>query len=307
MKRNLRELVLGNWPIKLTALILAAVLWAAVAAEEPTTQLVPVSLVVQPPEGRALTSPLPPVKALYAGSARELIKLYASPPSITKTIPDTVMTSEYVLELRPEDLTVGARVNAQVQDIQPRTIRVRLDEMAQRTVPVVPRVRIVPDSGYTVTGGVTVVPGSATVRGPELHVRHIYEVKTLPVEIVGARGPLRRSVQLDTAEFGTVQVFPASVEISASLEAISERVMLEVPVTLKGVGGGWISEPAKVIVTLRGPASRVAQIPPESVTVVALVEAPRTGAKVPLQVMTPAGVRGVAVPDSVALGRRGRD
>ncbi|GBD31549.1 MAG: hypothetical protein KatS3mg081_1259 [Gemmatimonadales bacterium] len=307
MKRNLRELVLGNWPIKLTALVLAAVLWAAVAAEEPTTQLVPVSLVVQPPEGRALTTPLPPVKALYAGSARELIKLYGSPPTIVKTIPDTVMDSEYLLELRPEDLMVDGRVDAQVQDIQPRAIRVRLDDVARRTVPVVARVRIVPDSGYMVTSGVAVVPSSVTVRGPEVHVRRIEEIKTLPVEIVGATGPIRRSVQLDTAGFGTVQVFPASVEIAADVEAVSERVLLDVPVSLRGTGAGWVSEPARVIVTLRGPASRVAQVPRDSVTVVALVEAPRAGIKVPLQVIASGGITGTAVPDSVELRRRTRD
>ncbi len=307
MRHNLWEIVLANWPIKLTALVLAAVLWAAVAAEEPTTQLVPVSLVVQTPEGRALTTPLPPVKALYAGSARELIKLYGSPPTIIKTIPDTVMGSEYALELRPEDLMVDGRVDAQVQDIQPRTIRVRLEDVARRTVPIVPRVRIVPDSGYTVTGGVAVVPSSVIVRGPEGRVRRIEEIKTLPVEIVGARGPLRRSVQLDTVGFGTVQVLPASVEISASIEAVSERLLLEVPVALKGVGAGWVSEPAEVIVTLRGPASRVAQLPRDSVTVIALVEAPRVGTKVPLQVIAPAGIQGLAVPDSVDLKRRARD
>ncbi len=306
MRGNFRQLVLGNWPIKLTALVLAAVLWAAVAAEEPTTQLVPVSLSVQLPEGRTSTTPLPPVKALYAGSARELIKLYASPPSITKTIPDTVMGLEYVLELKPEDLVVDGRVNAQVQDIQPRIIRIRLDDVAQRTVPIVPRVRILPDSGYTVAGGVAVVPSSVTVRGPEARVKRIDEIKTLPLEILGAREPLQRSVRLDTAGFGTVQVFPASVEISAFIEAVSERVLRDVPVTLKGVGPGWASEPAKVNVTLRGAASRVAQVSPDSVSVMALVDSPRAGTKVPLQVIAPAGMQGLAVPDSVKLSRRSR-
>jgi hypothetical protein len=307
MKRNLRERVLRNWPVKLTALVLAAVLWAAVAAEEPTTQLVPVSLVVQAPEGRALTTPLPPVKALYAGSARELIKLYASPPTITKAIPDTVMGSEYRLELKPEDLMVDGKVDAQVQDIQPRTIVVRLDDVAHRTVPVVPQVRIRPDSGYMVTGGVAVVPGSVTVRGPEVHVRRIDEVKTLPVEIVGANGPIRRSVRLDTSGFGTVQVLPASVEISAAIEAVSERVLQGVPVSLKGAAAGWASDPPQVMVILRGPASLVAQVPRDSIAVLAVVESPRLGAKAPLQVIAPGGVQGSAVPDSVELRRRGRD
>jgi hypothetical protein len=307
MKGNLRELVLGNWPIKLTALVLAAVLWAAVAAEEPTTQLVPVSLVVRAPEGLALTTPLPSVKALYTGAARELIKLYGSPPVITKTIPDTVKSSEYHLELRPEDLVLKTRVNAQVQDIQPRTIVLRLDDLTRRMVPVVPRVRIVPDSGYLVTGGVGVVPGSVTLRGPEARLRRIDEVRTLPVEIVGASGPIRHSVQLDTAGLGTIQVFPSSVEISAEIEPASERALPEVPVTLRGAGSGWVSQPARVTVILRGPASKIAHLARDSVTALALVEELRPGVKVALQVVVPGGIKGTAVPDSVELRRRGRD
>src|SRR5262245_12402035 len=72
--------VTGNWPMKLTALALAAVLWAAVAAEEPSTQRVAITLRVTAPEGRPLTRSLPTIHGVFAGPARELLKLYASPP-----------------------------------------------------------------------------------------------------------------------------------------------------------------------------------------------------------------------------------
>ena len=74
----------SNWPIKVTALGLATVLWAAVSAEEPTTQLVPIRLDIQTPTTKTLLQEVPPIRALYAGSARELIKLLTSaPPSIS--------------------------------------------------------------------------------------------------------------------------------------------------------------------------------------------------------------------------------
>jgi len=62
---RVRDGLVVNWPAKLTALLLSGVLWAAVAAEEPTTQLVPVTLVVQPPPGRTLKGTLPSVQAVY--------------------------------------------------------------------------------------------------------------------------------------------------------------------------------------------------------------------------------------------------
>lgn len=306
MKRDLRDLLFTNWPIKLTALALAAVLWAAVAAEEPTTQLVPVSLVVQPPEGRALTRRLPPVRALYAGSARELIKLYGSPPVITKVIPDTLMSSHYILQLAPEDLRLSERANVQAQDVQPRQIEIVLDDLARRSVAVAPRVRIRPDSGYTLIGGIAVVPSSVLVRGPDVEVSRIGGVTTLPVEITGVTGPVRRSVPLDTSGFVNVQVSPGAVQIIAEIEALSERVLTEVPVTVQGDGGGWTSDPRGVMVTLRGPASRVAYLTRDSVRVLAPASGAARRETVRLRVIAPAGIQALVAPDTVQLQRRGR-
>ena len=49
MQFDLKRAIAANWPIKLTALVLATVLWAAVEAEEPTTQLIPVSVTITTP------------------------------------------------------------------------------------------------------------------------------------------------------------------------------------------------------------------------------------------------------------------
>ncbi|HXV86386.1 MAG TPA: hypothetical protein VD793_06790, partial [Gemmatimonadales bacterium] len=85
----LRRVLLADWPVKLTALILAVLLWAALKAREPATQLVNVELVVEPPAGQTLMEPVPQVRALYTGPARELLKLLEFPPMITKILPDS--------------------------------------------------------------------------------------------------------------------------------------------------------------------------------------------------------------------------
>ena len=121
-----RRAFLADWPIKLTALILAVLLWAMVQAREPTTQLVTVSLVVEPPHGRALADPLPRVRALYAGPAHELLKLLDSPPMITKILPDSGQGPMFTLELAPDDLVLLTDAEVAAQDIQPRRVQVRL-------------------------------------------------------------------------------------------------------------------------------------------------------------------------------------
>ena len=305
MRTGLRAALINNWPIKLTSLALAAVLWAAVAAEEPTTQLVPVTLMVEPPEGRALTRPLPQVKALYAGSARELIKLYGTPPVITAVIPDTLTGQTYALELVPGELKLAQKANVQAQDVQPRHIEVTLDAVSRRTVPVVSRVTVRPDTGFAVVGGLALSPSSLLVRGPDAVVARIESVTTVPLEITAVRGPVRRNVPIDTDGLGVAQVSKREVEVSAEIEAVSERALLDVPVAVRGDRNTWIVDPPTVLVTLRGPAARVARLSKDSVTVVAQPTAGGPRQTVRLSLLTPPGIDATARPDTVKIQRRG--
>lgn len=299
-----RRKALTNWPVKVTALVLSAVLWAAVAAEEPTTQLVPVLLQVEPPTGRALRGALPPVQAVYVGPTRELIKLYSSPPTIRRVLPDTLSGSEYTLVLAPEDLVVRRTVNVRAQDVQPRTVTVALDDVARRAVPVVPRLRIVPDSGYEIVGGIAVEPPAVTVVGPESAIQALDTAFTVSIELRGVTDPVRRTLPLDTTGHPRVRFAPAQVQVSADVAFMAQRVLMGVPVTIHGERVGWLTDPPAVIVTVRGPSTRLARLTRDSVTVVAtpvgVGEQPEV---VRLEVVPPNGLTGVATPDTAVVSR----
>jgi hypothetical protein len=300
----LRKLVVTNWPIKLTALVLSAVLWAATAAQEPTTQLVGVTLEVRPPEGRALRRSLPAVQALYAGSTRELIKLYAEPPVIRKTIPDTVDGSEYTIELSVTDLTVAGDANVTARDVQPQLIAVQLDKLAQRSVPVVPRVTVRPDSGFALFTGIAVAPSSLIVRGPEVRVSRLDALYTLPLEIARVTQPVQRSIAIDTTGLAPVRLSRYAVEVSADVGPISTRTLSQVLVEVRSDRRGrWSSSPDAVTVTVRGATARLARLLPDSISVVALVGGREREQTIRLNVIAPPGITARAVPDSVVVRR----
>ena len=304
--RLLRSAVVVNWPVKLTALVLSTVLWAAVAAEEPTTQLAPVNVAVMPPRGRTLTEPPPPVQALFAGPARELIKLYSSPPVIRVEIPDTLSGSEFTAELRPVDLNIARDIDATVRDVQPRLVTFKLDDVVRRTVRVVPRVTIIPDSGYALVGGIGVTPSVVTVRGPEAAVRDISEIATTSLQMTEVTEPVRRLVALDTTGLGSIRVTPAQVEVIAEVAPMSERVLMGVPVLVRGERGQWMSDPPAVIVTVRGPSARLVRLTRDSVDVVAAPTGTGELERVALQAIAPAGLSVTVTPDSVTVQRRVR-
>jgi len=305
---NIRRWVFDNWPIKLTALVLAAILWAAVATQEETTHLVAVDLEVLPPDGRTLTGELPPVHALYTGTARELLKLYVRPPSIRAALPDTITGSEYTLELSLGDLVTSDGAAVRAQRIEPRTITIQLDDVVEQTVRVTHQVTIRPDSGYQIFGPVTVSPPRVTIRGPKEQVERVEAVSTVPLVLERVSAPVRRDVPIDTSSLGTVQLSQTSVQISVDVGALSERVLMGVPVVLRtDLPGQWISDPAAVLVTVRGRTSRLASLTRDSVQVYAVFAEDRPDSFVLLQLTPPVGIAAWATPDSVLVRREGSD
>jgi len=162
-----------------------------------------------------------------------------------------------------------------------------------------------PDTGFAVVGGLAMSPSSLLVRGPDAVVARIESVTTVPLEITAVRGPVRRDVPIDTEGLGVAQVSKREVEFSAEIEAVSERALLDVPVAVRGDRNAWIVDPPTVLVTLRGPAARVARLSKDSVTVVAQPTAGAPRQTVRLSLLTPPGIDATARPDTVRIQRRG--
>src|SRR5690349_8771040 len=121
LERHLKAAFTERLGYKAAALFFAVVLWLVVSAEEPSEELVPVRLEASFDTTRVLTSPRPAVRALVAGRARDLIKLYDTPPVVRRLITDDAPDSVAV-DLRPADVYIPPDVDAIVRDIQPRNL-----------------------------------------------------------------------------------------------------------------------------------------------------------------------------------------
>ncbi|MFQ5704151.1 MAG: hypothetical protein ACE5HT_09025 [Gemmatimonadales bacterium] len=304
---DLKDWLLANWAIKLTALVLSTALWATLAARQTTTQLVPVSLDIQAPAGRTLTAELPVVQARYSGTLRELLKLYETPPVIHKTVPDTITGSNYTLSLTTTDLETIEDADVIVQEIQPQSLTLQLDDVSRRRVRVISRVSLLPDSGYERFGRVAIDPPTVTVSGPDALVSQINSVFTVPVERRAVSAPVQLDVPIDTSGLGILRVDPEVVEVSANIGAVSESVLMGVAVSIPAGRGTWESTPSAVIVTVRGPSTRILRLTRDSVQVIARPNESDTEAPVTLEVIAPEGITAHSTPEATLVRRRNRD
>jgi len=125
-----RAALIRNWPLKLTSLALAVVLWVVATAEEPIRRILPVELLVEPPAGRMLAGPPPIVRATVITSARGLLQMGGARPRARVSIPDTVTGSTATVELHPADVELPRGIDARVIDVQPQRVAVQLDPPA---------------------------------------------------------------------------------------------------------------------------------------------------------------------------------
>jgi hypothetical protein len=291
----------ANWPLKLTSLLLAILLWLVAAFEQPSTRLVRVQLQVEPPAGREVLEAPATAQALVVGPARELLKLSARALTLTKTIADTVTARDVTLGLAPADIVLPREVDAEIRDVQPREVTVELDSVFQRLVPVRALLR---GGGDPVQAGeVSVTPSVVRVSGPVDAVRRIPAVSTVPFDLPAGTGVAELQVALDTSLGRGVHVAPTDVLVRLEREPAEARVLAGVPVQLPGaVAAEWAAGIDTVSVAIRGPAARLAALTTDSVLV--YLRGATHGGRVPLTLLLPEGLAGRPRPDSITLTRR---
>jgi hypothetical protein len=123
---TVREALVRHWPLKLAAFALAVLLWAAVASQEVSSQLVAVRLELDWPDSLDLARPLPSVTALVTGPGREILKLYSTPLVIRSAVPESALRHPWRLRLTPERLQVPASAKVTVEEVEPRDLFVSL-------------------------------------------------------------------------------------------------------------------------------------------------------------------------------------
>lgn len=246
------RLLTYNWRLKLAALGLAVLIWAVVSSEQVTTQWIPVRVdpVVRDPE-YVLSGAADPaeVRVQFSGAGRELWELALDRPKLVLPLDDVGERRAFAVDATM--LRSSSRLNVQVLDIRPAVVRVDLQRLVSRVVPV--RARIGPRSldRYVIGDSLEILPAEVRVTGPADRLAEITAVWTEPFEIVPTTdSTFDRQADVDTAGLGGVSVSRPAVRVSGGLDVRAQRALGEVQVS---VPGGMRAAPERVQVGLEGP------------------------------------------------------
>lgn len=116
---------LANWPLKLTSVLLALLLWVVASLEEPLTRRVRARLDLEPPADRAILGAPSTATVQLTAPAREFLKLGSRPVTIVKSVLDST-EGTHTLPLLPADVIAPRGVSVRALDVQPDRIEFRL-------------------------------------------------------------------------------------------------------------------------------------------------------------------------------------
>lgn len=229
--------LVAHWPLKLASLAMAVLLWALVSAEQVTMHWIPVRVEPEVRDPRYVLTEAPgprEVRVLFAGPGRVLWQLALDRPTLVLPVRDAGREA-YAVDADMIRLPEGIRAVA-VRDIRPAVVRLHVQRLASRELPVQPRFSGGSLSRYVVRGAPDLTPSSVRVTGPADDLARLTHLETEPIEVVSDdSATFLGRVRVDTSGMGHFTVSPSSLRIRAEVDVRAERTLPGVPVA--GPGG----------------------------------------------------------------------
>jgi YbbR domain-containing protein len=253
--RNVRAALARNRGMKLLSLLLAFFLWFSINVSERDAEgTIEMPLRVRSlPAGMLVTNqPAKPVAVTLRGPRTILDGVDERRVRVALDLADAA-PGDVRIELNSDMVRPELPRRLKVVRIEPARVKVRVERLVHKRLPVKAELAGVPPLGYTADA--TVTPNEVDVSGPASKVDDLKEIKTEPVDLHGASDGVQRVVLLSWAgDF--VSFTPDHVQVSAIFHpTMMARKFEHVEVTVRNVAEGLRAKlvPSHVDLIVEGP------------------------------------------------------
>jgi YbbR domain-containing protein len=218
----MRAFLFHNSGLKLLALLLAVVIWFSITGQrrERVSERgysIPLT-VINIPQNAVIISPIP--DSVDVRLRATFTALRALDPSKMEAVVDLAGTTpgEKLYRLTSDDINVPEGVD--VVSISPSIVRLRLEKIATRDVPIVPRLQGSPATGLVARGAVA-NPAVARLAGPSSALERIASVSTDPVSLDDRSSSFTATVPVSVEASGVRLITPHVVTVRVLLQPAS--------------------------------------------------------------------------------------
>jgi YbbR domain-containing protein len=267
--REMLQILLKNWVLKLTAIFLALILWIVVRGDPSAERVVTVPLEIRIPRNMEIVNERP-------NSVDVMIRGPSSNMGFVSSIPTcnidlrSADEGEHIVPLTSENLRMPNAAGVEIVGIRPTRIVIDLELTVSRELPVSVMTRGEPAAGYDIYK-TSADPARILVSGPRSHVEALSDIPTEIVPLSGEMKSIRTFINLSvkdpvihTSPMGPVEV---EIEIGAHRKPVTIQ---KVPV--RPDGEGFTVSPSSVSVLLLVPANLNGKLTPADINAIVAVE-----------------------------------
>ena len=213
---NLPSFIVTDWPRKLVAFFCACLVWYTVHRQIQEKQVFrDIPLILDYPDYLTVNhEDLPKINVTLRGPKRRLNSVTNADIKVTGYVSkDATSGGSYEVLLRPKNIETPRGIK--IDHIQPDTIKVNVDTILNREIPIRSRFTGQLPEGYD-RKSVFFVPKNAQVKGPSKIVSRIKEIRTEPIELdQSIQDDFEIEVRLETIRHITVT--PESIQVTVEL------------------------------------------------------------------------------------------
>lgn len=220
----------------------------------------------------SLAEPLPAeVKVKISGKGKELLKLLLLEKRNLKIDAQKYSKGEYILPLKAEMIEIPERLDLSVIEIiSPKVLRIDLQPLEEREVPIVSQLTFLPAEGYFIKGETRFIPNRIRVRGPSGGVQKTKFALTLKKEFQNLSRSFTETIDLVPPAFHNLKIFPQKVDFSVEIKKGEKTSLEKLSVKLINIPKGrkGYLTPQTIDLELLGEKEALENLLPESVKVI---------------------------------------
>ena len=262
------------------AFLLAILLWLFVISGNQYTMMLDL-----PIEARNLSSQKTYLEEVpgYAsvilkGKGRDLFKSYLLQKytdfKLVLDLDGISQEYEFILneyfEKYPRKVVIPSSHNVSfVEVVYPNRIKIKLDEVMEKKVPIVSNIWSVIKDGYVQIGNTKFKPDSIKIIGPKVELKKVTGIYTIKDSILNLSKNYKGRVDLIMPN-RLIKYSSEKVNYFFNIQQISERIVVDIPVKVinKIKGIRVFPSPQTVALTLVGGVNQIAEIKPSDILVV---------------------------------------
>lgn len=215
MLRRAIDWATTDWALKLTALVLAFLMWVTVRADAPGQWHAEIAVRVDNNDGDWVVADPPApriVSAVFRGPYRELLRTASDLPEVTIPV-QQVNDSTEIHVLRPNWVRMPPGTdNTTVVNFQPSTVQISFDRVSTRLIPIAAPLRGDLPSGYELRGPIGIEPIVVRASGAARTLARIDSLRLPPIDLRDRRTYDTLDLTIDTTGTGLI-VSPRTVRV----------------------------------------------------------------------------------------------